>query len=281
MNVIEQLKAGQAVFEWAPLVSEYDGYKLLMAVTRDAIKFPMTVTGAGDVEPETRLVRRMVNALETQQAADFLFCMMLTPKLEDLIYQQATVRLEPITQIDGNICAVSTDVRHSELIDKALVGKDNGGIVSTVGKSWVLSNYLASPTQLKYGARTACNYGWLGKTAGHLAVTPGLNAWQPPVYQHNDEHKDPSQTLRLVYGAGVLTWPDGVTEVIALKDVVAAGVAPLISHEKQLKYLRQAHVPAPSSDPFNTHLVDDDGMVMLPVGIYSFPEFICPSPPTV
>lgn len=274
MNVIEQLKAGQAIFEWAPLYSEANGYKLTMAVTRDAIKFPMHITKSGSVEPESRLVRRMVNALETQQAADFLFCLMMTPKLEDLIFQQATVRLEPITQIDGNICAISTDVRHSELVDSAVTkAGDDGGLICTVGKSWVLSNYLADPKPLKYGASTACNYGWLGKTAGHLAVTPGLHAWQPPGYQHNDVHADPSQTLRLVYGAAELTHPDGGTEVIRLQDVALnSSMAKLISHEGPLRHLRQTGVPAPQ-DPFG-NILGDDELVMLPVGLYGAPDFI-------
>jgi hypothetical protein len=281
MSVIEQLKAGQAVFEWAPLVSEYNGYKLVMAVPRDSIKFPVTMTKPGGTEPESRLVRSMVTAKETQEAADFLFSMMLTPKLEDLIFQQATVLLAPITRIDGDICAVSTDVRHSELIDKALEGKDNGGLISTVGKSWVLSNFLADPKQLRYGTNTACNYGWVNKTDGHLAVTPGLRAWQPPSYQHNDVHKDPSQNLRVVFGAANLTYPDGTIDVVRMRDVLTdAKLAPLVSHEGPLRYLRQVNVPAPK-DPFGDVLMGDEGLVMLPVGLYNPPDFIGASPQSV
>lgn len=282
MNVIEQLKAGQAVFSWSPLYNESNGYKLKMAVTRDAIMFPVTTMKSGGTTPVTQMVRRMVNALETQQAADFLFCLMMTPKLEDLIYQQATVHLEPITQIDGDICAVSTDIRHSELVDNALAkAGDAGGLICTVGKSWVLSNYLADPKPLKYGASTACNYGWLGKTAGHLAVTPGLHAWQPPGYQHNDLHADPSQTLRLVYGAAELTYPDGTTEVVRLLDVATnSKLAGLISHEGPLRYLRQVGVSAPQ-DPFGKSIMGEEGLVMLPVGLYGTPDFIGMSSPQV
>jgi hypothetical protein len=282
MNVIDQLRAGQAVFEWAPVCSTHQGYKLTFAVTRDAIKFIVDVTCPGGTEPAPRLVRRMVNALETQEAADFLFCMMLTPKMEDLIFQQATVRLAPITRIDGNICAVSTDVRHSELVDKAIGDKDDGGLISTVGKSWVLSNFLFDPRHLRYGARTACNYGWVNPSDGHLAVTPGLHAWQSPGYQHDDSHKDPSQTLRLVYGAAVLTEPSGTTRVIRMREVLTSSeLAPLVSHEGPLKYLRQAGVPAPP-DPFGGVLLsDEDGLAMLPVGIYNAPEFIYSSPQVV
>lgn len=275
MDVIEQLKAGQAVFEWFPLYSEHQGYKLKMAVPRDAIKFPMGLTESGGVEPKLRLVRRQVTAIETQQAADLLFGMMLTPKLVDLIHLQATVRIMPITRIDGDICANSTDVRHSELVDKALVGKDNGGLVSTWGKIWGLSNYLANPPeQLMYGVHTACNYGWVNATDGHLAVTPGLHAWQPPGHKHNDMHEDPSQALSVVYGAGELTYPDGTQEIVRLRDVAKSSIlAPLISHEGPLRYLRQAAVPAPQ-DPFGDVLVGEEGLVMLPVGLYGAPMFI-------
>jgi hypothetical protein len=274
MDVIEQLKAGQAVFEWCPLYSEYQGYNLKMAVPREAIKFPTVVAVHG--EPETRLVRRAVTAIDTQKAADFLFGMMMTPKLVDLVHLQATVHIDPIVRIDGDICANSTDVRHSELIDKALVGKDTGsGLVSTEGKIWGLVNYLAGePRTLLYGAHTACNYGWVNSHEGHLAVTPGLHAWQSPGHQHNDLHKDPSQVLYVVYGAGELTYPDGTIEVVRMRDVATnARLAPLISHEGPLKYLRQAAVPAPA-DPFGDVLVGDDGLLMLPVGIYNAPNFI-------
>ncbi len=273
MDVIEQLKTGQAVFEWTPLYSEYKGYKLKMAVPRDAIKFPTVINRGG--EPETRLVRKEVTAEENQEGADFLFSMMLTPKLIDLIHIQATTHIMPVTVIDGSICANSTDVRHSELVDAALAKTgDSGGLISTVGKSWVLSNHLVDPKILRYGAETACNYGWVNATDGHLAVTPGLHAWQPPGYQHNVKHKDPSQILDVVYGAGELTHPDGAVEVVRLRDIAASLLlAPLISHEGPLKYLRQVSVPAPK-DPFGDVLVGDDGLVMLPVGIYGAPNFI-------
>jgi hypothetical protein len=188
-------------------------------------------------------VRFMVTAIETQELADALGLMMTTPKIEDLIAIDAQVTIAPITQIKGNITALAKQEDYSAAVDKALEGKDTDGkLISTVGKSWVLSNRLVPGG--KYGLHTACNYGWVYPTARYNAVTRGLKCWQQPGYAHNDVHKDASQVLRLVNPKCTIrrgnkdTW-DMITLQEVLQDV---DLAPMVSHEGVLKVLRQPSV---------------------------------------
>lgn len=259
--IIDDVKAGLAVFDWATITSEHKGHTLTIHVFRDAMKLPAeTPTGK-------RLVRRMVTAIDTQQVADYLFCMMMTPKMEDLVALQAAVSIMPMTRIDNDICANSKEWRHSDIVEQAIGGRT--GLVNTVGKSWVLTNYLADPKPLPYGARTACNYGWVNRSEGHLAVTQPLHAWQPPAYRHNDEHKDPSQTLRLAYEVAKLEYPDGQTSHVLMSDIATDPVLSyLISHEGPMRVLRQPSVPAPMA---LKAMKDSGNAAMFPITLYPYP----------
>jgi hypothetical protein len=233
MSLIEDIKNGQAQMEWADVVSQnIDGAALRISVMRDALK----VNG----------VRVMADAVELQMAADELECSLLTPKVVDLIYQQAALRFDPVIRADGDIVASSTPARVSALIDDRIKthGGDQGGIIDSIGKYWVLHNHLTSAAGLLYGKRTACNYGWLSTTGLYQAVTPGLKCWQSPGFRHNCQHKDPSQLVRLMKRRAVLVRPHGCEEAIDILDVLQdPTLAPLANHDGVLHYLRITAAP--------------------------------------
>lgn len=235
MSVVEDVLAGKAEIEWAEVVSRAeDGTSIRVEVIRDALK----IEG----------VRVSANARDLQAIADVLGCLLLTPKVVDLIYQQAALRFEPVIRADGNIVALSTSKRVSALIDACIAekGGDPGGLIDSVGKYWVLHNRLAAPSQLKYGTSTVCNYGWLGATAAYPALTRGLRCWQTPGFQHNDLHTDPSQLVRLMRRTGRLTRPGQPEESVDLVTALQEpALAPLINHDGVLRYLRIATVPEP------------------------------------
>lgn len=235
MSVVEDVEAGKAQIEWADVVSlAEDGTSLRVEVIRDGLK----IDG----------VRVSANARDLQAIADMLGCLLLTPKVVDLVYQQASLRFEPIVRADGNIVALSTSKRVSALIDARIAasGGDPGGLLDSIGKYWVLHNHLTAPAGLKYGASTVCNYGWLGATAAYPALTPGLRCWQTPGFQHNDLHTDPSQLVRLMRRTGRLSRPGQPEEPIDLVTVLQdPALASLINHDGVLHYLRIATVPEP------------------------------------
>lgn len=175
-------------------------------------------------------VRVAVSAREAQEVADVLDALLTTPKVEDLIWMRAEVRLEPHP---GDVVK-KKPIDHSREIDRDL--GDRVGLVATVGKSWVLSN------RLKDG--TAANYGWHGTGAKYPSQTiPGIKVWQPLGFAHNPEHRDYSQTLRLMRRAC-----EHNGRQADLRDILRdPELAPHLSHEGPLRILRQPGVALVSS----------------------------------
>lgn len=245
MNLVEDIKDGRARVEWADVLSQReDGTALRITVMRDALK----VDG----------VRVMADAIELQTIADLLGCSLLTPKVVDLIYQQAAVRFDPVVRADGDIVANSTPARVSALIDDKIAeqGGDPGGLIDSIGKYWVLHNHLMQVTMLLYGKKTACNYGWLSTTGIYPALTGGLKCWQPPGFKHNGLHKDPSQLVRLMKKRAVLVRPTGCEEEVDLLTVMQnPELATLVNHDGVLKYRRIATV---------LELIPDAPLILLP-----------------
>lgn len=240
MSVVEDVQNGRARVEWASVVSQgEDGTSLKITVMRDALK----VDG----------VRVAVNAREMQQIADLLGCMLLTPKVVDLIYQQAVLRFDPVVRADGNIVAFSTSKRVSALIDGIIAhrGGDPGGLIDSIGKYWVLHNHLSNVASLRFGKSTCCNYGWLSEGGYYSAETKGLKCWQSPGFQHDDSHVDPSQLVRLMKRKAVLWRPCKPEEVVDLADVLRdPELCSLVNSDGPLTYLRVATVPEPeAADP--------------------------------
>lgn len=175
LSVLEAVQDGTAEYQWATIQTG----PLVLRVFADALK----VGG----------VRVNVSAREAQLVADELGAMLTTPEIEDLIYERAEVRVPAYTGSPES----RTDAQHSRDIDAALevLRARSGQLVATVGKSWVLSN--------KATRDRAVNYGWHDPGAKYDPVSPRLvsakvRVWQPEASAHNLEHRDYSQTLRLV-----------------------------------------------------------------------------------
>lgn len=279
IDVVQQVREGKAHFEWAELVSEYNGHKLHLSVLRDAMKFDQvpaltwdwkTVTDAWATDELFDGVRLPATAHELQEIADLIGGLLLTPKIIDLIWLSASIKFDsrintpkypgaPGSQ--RNIVAVShIHVVHQE-IERAieLAGGDDGvSIISCVGKYWCLIQQLTNIGMVQ-GDWGACNYGWFAKTASGPGLTPGTSCWQRPGYQHNKQHWDPSQTIRLMYQRGLLVRPDGSEEDVLLTDIAQDhNLCGLLTHDrKPLTYLRQKGVE--QLDPLPTH-----GIITLP-----------------
>jgi hypothetical protein len=116
-----------------------------------------------------------------------------TPRIEDMIFERATCRPEPvlINPQRLNIASAAAVAEHSRRMLERLSAAAKDALV-TCGKSWVLCNGL-----LDRPGRAA-NYGLYSSLAPYRSVT-GLHAlWQPLSFAHNLDHWDYSQLLRLV-----------------------------------------------------------------------------------
>ena len=251
IDVVELVRQNRDIFEWTEVKSVHNGYTLYIQVFRDAMKFdgiPALTWNFKPVIGDNRLfhgVRLPASAEQLQQIADLLNCMLMTPKVIDMIWLQADLKFDCVVNINGKIVANSHihDVHQKIEEQIQLQGGDDGTkLVSCVGKYWCLINGLVSAGKI-HGLDKACNYGWCAKHASGPGVTAGVQCWQRPGFGHSLKHWDPSQTIRLMHRSGRLIHPGGKEETIDLHDIAAIpALAYLIHHEGELKYLRQKGV---------------------------------------
>ncbi len=231
MDLLNALDNGRVEIDWGVVSSEHNGYTLHISVFRDALK----VEG----------IRWPATAVTMQQIADKLNCTLLTPKVCDLIWLAAGesgVQFDPVINHAGTIVADLTVPFVSQLVDAEIedAGCENGGVIASVGKYWVLTNKLMGG---KFGHKQACNYGWHSSKAPYHAVTKGLKVWQSIGSRHNSDHIDPSQVVKLMSRDAVLQLPYGGMKEVDLELIAQdPELCPLISHEGPLKVLRQPGV---------------------------------------
>lgn len=251
IDVVQLVRDGKGHFAWAEVISSFGDLKLAINVFRDAMKFDGMPAMTWDRKPiagDTRVfdgVRLPATAGELQQIADLLGCMLMTPKIIDLLWIQAGIKFDSIVNVKGQIVALCNihDI-HGAIESKitSLGGDDGTKLVDSVGKYWCLINELLNHASVSGGA-CCCNYGWPAKTASGPGITPGTQVWQRPGFAHNILHFDPSQTIRLMHPSAILIHPDGLEEIVDLRVIASdPNLAPLITHQGTLKYLRQAGV---------------------------------------
>jgi len=223
---------GKAQYRFIEINSAHNGHSAQFRVFVDALQ----IEGV-----------RVSMSAETQQVvADMLGCSLLTAKLADLLWAQRHVTLPPFPR--GNPKGMSDTtamIEHSAKIDAALEKlKYPDGIISTVGKHWIIDNSIADGRKLM-GAPVACNYGWHfeklfeGKRWERSASDPNERLIQGRGTRHNMKHDDYSQNCVLVSLDCVVD--GGKMKLGAL--LQDPELAPLASHQGVLKCLRQPGVP--------------------------------------
>ena len=216
---------------WATLLSDFNQHTAGFQVFADALMMDG--------------VRINCSAEVQQKIADALDCLLLTPRLADLIWMQHENTLPPFPR--GNPVGMSTTqamIDHSAKIDAALAKfTAEPGLICTVGKHWVLdANFSKHPGM-------ACNYGWhfQGQDwtgAFEQAVTRDpagqpIKMIQGRGWRHDIHHTDYSQTCVLAARACVV---DG--EHTTLGEVLQSQeLAGLASHQGVLILQRQPGVP--------------------------------------
>ncbi len=221
--ILDAVRKGSVVVKWAAINTEIAGHKATFTVFADALMMDG--------------VRVNVSATLEQQIADLLSCSLLTPKLADEVWLQRKVAILPSPQpISASTQAM---IDHSKRVD-ALIAQAGGGdgIISTVGKHWVIANGLETHKG------KAENYGWHFPGSTFIgqsfegAVTPPGRVIQGQGWAHDPSHVDYSQTCVLVQRKCKV---DGVSMDIqkVLQDPELAGLA---SHEGVVRVLRQPGV---------------------------------------
>lgn len=166
-----------------------------------------------------------VTARLAQSIVDFLGLTLPTPRMSDAIWSAATIRLTPHAQ---TVSDPSAEKLHSKAIDAQLAGR-SGGLISTLGKDWVLCRGLwKTPSR-------AANYGWHGDGA-YVWSSAAATKEQVHVVQgdpaagysraHNYAHWDYSQTFRAIKATCKLR---GIERQVS--DILMSGDAPELSWE--------------------------------------------------
>ena len=194
-------------------------------------------------------VRIPASATLCQQIADRLGLMMPTSRVFDLLWRQGS-QLEPALQpadpnerhkqkLDGppyyspSMGDIGASLKYHDDTDKeiAALTQPNGPLFAH-GKVWLLTNaYAQHPGK-------AINYGYASKRAPYTS-TSGIRMWQTPGSAHDCAHSDHSQIVRLFDPRIVV---DG-QQMDARDVLVNPELAPLLSDEGVLKYLRVPGVP--------------------------------------
>lgn len=230
-KILEYVRSKKVTFSLVTITSEYNGHKGEFQVFEDALK----IDG----------VRVNVTADTQQQIADLLGCVLPTAKLYDLMWLECNHKIPPHPRPITSSTQAMID--HSKQIDEDLAKTNAQGLKSTVGKTWIIHNSLAS----KPGK--ACNYGWHfeGVTfkgiKGHLVESklknPNTNDYirviQPASLFHDPKHTDYSQVCVLV--SRKCRVDEKEMDILdVLKD---PELAILANHDGILKALRQPGTP--------------------------------------
>jgi hypothetical protein len=174
-EIVEAVTQGK--FQWVPLI---DGIEVMA--------WPLRI-GESFVAVSARTAERCAVRLS---GAGWIVSL-TTPKLEDLIWEHAVFRPDPVLLNPNKINIASNEAvsEHSQKMRAKLAGIGEDALVA-LGKSWVLSNVLlARPNR-------AANYGLFSPSAPYRSATGLYRVWQPLSTAHNLDHSDYSQVLRLV-----------------------------------------------------------------------------------
>lgn len=162
---------------------------VVLRVAADALRAP--VGG--------KALRLPVTWRETLEIAHRLDGVPLTAEVSDLIWQAATVKLEPRSLGSWNTEAEKkasnaglVTLEWSEKLNMSVdrqIGTRSGELAADTGKDWIFSpRLLVKP-------RMAVTYGWRYPSGKKMIQAPGPDDKVPA---HDDAHYDYSQTMRLV-----------------------------------------------------------------------------------
>lgn len=205
--ILDMLAAEQSPpYEWAQIVSASPRGMLRLLVGADAVKL-------GD---ESDAIRVNLCQLAAQELADRHDCTLLTPKLNDLTWEQSAIKLSPSTIKPYPASHTAAMVQHSRTIDGKLPpNMPPNMIVGNVGKGAVNSTLLWNPPK---PAKMAI-YGWHVPTGWDPAATPdGGRVIQPESTRHVAYFVDYSATVRYVRREVELT-TDAGTQFLDIADV--------------------------------------------------------------
>lgn len=215
-QIMAAVAAGMVDHHWWPLELSRAGRTCKILVSRRAL----ALSQGG----QRLVVSLSYNA--QQGVASMLGARMLTSRISDEIWKQASTRLTPITRPwsqDGTMAKTSRMREQSAAVDAAVAGAS--GLVANEGKDWVITKRFWSEPAKRHNS---ANFGWYG--AGSSKSPGGLQVIQSIGLAHDRQHVDYSQLCRFVRTEVLV---DGAAT--SYRDVLTdPELAPLLSDEGPL-----------------------------------------------
>jgi len=261
----EVVKGNHWPISWTAVPVQNATHKGTLFVADDVLKI-------GTDEP----VRLNVSARLSQAISDAMGWPLLTTKMADLVYQHATVRIEPQLQpadptdrkrkgYSPRMNDIGAMIRADDDVESARACRS--GLMSCSDKLWVRTNAYSNRPE------RARNYGFMTESAPYVSAS-GIRMWQTLGSAHGPESPDNSQDYRPVW------W---CVEVRPLDPLVETGMVPvdkvlrdpeladLLSSEGVLKFSRipcaQPYDDTPplpvEPKPKPTHRLDFDRVLKL------------------
>jgi hypothetical protein len=228
--ILDAVDGGLVTPRWTNITSSIPGHEATFQVLADGLSL------GG--------VRLNGSATLLQKVADKLGASLMTPRLLDLAFLQATAVIPPLPMWPADDSTASM-VKESQKMDAAIDALKGGKrtLVAPIGKNWVLSNAL-----LRAKPGHAALYGWavasewrplIPKIPTYPGTLPGIQNIQPLATPHDAQYTDYAMLMDLVRRQCVVDGqPMDLLTVLRNPEL-----APLASHEGALQVLRQPGVP--------------------------------------
>lgn len=215
--ILSAIQNGMINCQWCPITVKTDKHQAIFYVSDDAFRLEL---------PNNYRFRIPVSATLAQQCADYLEASLLTAKISDLAYQQASIKTDSVILYpSADMATIAKSKIWNDRVEKNRSKRE--GLFRDCGKTWILSNRLLD-------SQGAVNYGFYDQHAAY-ANPQGIKMWQTIGTKHNRFHTDYSQTLILMKSTCEI---DGqimkITEVMSSQEL-----SHLISYEGVLHYTRQ------------------------------------------
>lgn len=215
--ILQLIKDGQAIARWRPISVDYGPYRATFYVTAEPLM--LGANWEDGFYPG-------VTPVTMQKVADYYNATLLTPKLVDEIWKQATIRVDPFIGMTGTqadilkMADTDTFVRHSDKAKKSVeyfrnVLKFSTPLIANIGKYWTVSAWTSRKRKTSGGAVSSENYGFFRTSKGaqpkSVTLIPNVDVVQTPGHAHDYGHSDYSQVIMLVARSVQLCVPDGVS----------------------------------------------------------------------
>lgn len=212
--VLQAVEKGLAICEWSDIIVSSNQHHAIVRVNTDAVY----------VDTDHGRFRPQVNAHDLQIIADTVGGCLMTSKVMDASYQQASLKIDCTPMKAGPDMSYTTkSIEYNKLLEQ----KRNGhtGLFRDCGKTWILDNKLAV-------SKGAVNHGFYHSAAS--SISNGIKLYQNAGGMHNAQHEDYSQTILLMASICVVDGQD-----MLVSDVIQdPELSYLLNYSGILNYIR-------------------------------------------